>query len=500
MKKLAYIFCIAILGVACSKEAVSEIEYVKTIDVPENMVKLSITVPREPETRATMSGKQLSFAAEDKIAVIGTLDNKTSIEELVVESISETEITFSAAIDPDMEIGDYAYYPVSIANKDNPTLINWPSSFDGTKVQMPMMAKIDVSNNKAIFRHLGAMLKVNLTNAPADVKTLEFKTTNPFVGSYNVTFSGNSVYSVTANSVSGNTETLSVNLKGSTPITTYYVPIPAGTYAQFQLGMKEGDYYHKQRTSALEADLTPAIGNMVNLGDFPYDVDQIEEWYLASDLTNWNTGYKYNRFIKIGANTYYLNSFNPSGNPYWDLKDGDGNKWCVSSNVTAWNGAITKVDKTFKREGADNHTFWIRLDYNDGTSTWNYSSGNWTSDSDRAWSSGYVKLNITGLGTYSLSRARDDYASNYSWMYENLEITTNAQYSFKFVLSWDGTSEHAAESGVSGSLDLTDACTYGQFEWAGANAMTAQLTPGKYNVYLDLADLNFMFVKQPKSN
>ena len=183
MKKFAFIFCFALLAAACNKEDVNRTEIIKQIDVPDNMVKVSITVPREPETRATMVSKQLSFAAEDQIAVIGTLNEETSVVTLDVEAISPLEITFSAVIDEDMEIGDYAYFPASIVNKDNPTQINWPSSFDGTKVQMPMMAKIDVSKNEANFHYLGAMLKVNLTSAPAGVNTLEFKTTNNFVGS-----------------------------------------------------------------------------------------------------------------------------------------------------------------------------------------------------------------------------------------------------------------------------------------------------------------------------
>lgn len=494
MKRIVYIFCIALLGVACSKEGINKTEIVKTIDVPENMVKLSITVPREPDTRATMAGKQLSFAPDDQIAVIGTLNAETSVVTLEVETISASEITFSAVIDEDMEIGEYAYFPASIVNKDNPTQINWPSSFDGTKVQMPMMAKIDVSGPSAVFRYLGAMLKVTLASAPAGVNTLEFKTSNNFVGSYNVTFDGNNISSMVANSLSGNTETLSVASSG-----TYYVPIPAGTYSVFQLAMKQGAYYHKQRTSDLEGDITPERGNIVNLGDFAYDVDQIEEWYLASLLTNWETGYKYNRFIKTAANTYYLNSFNPEADQWWTLYDKDKNKW-LTEGYTDWDGDISKVNGSFNRQGAINKTFWIRLDYNGGSGTWHYSSGNWTSNSDRAWSSGYVKIQISGLGTYNLSRARDDYAANYSWMYENLVIPTNAEYSFKFILNWNGESGNDAESGVSGSLNLTDSCPYGQFEWAGTNAMTATLTPGKYNVYLDLADLNFMFVKQPYSD
>lgn len=498
MKRIVYIFCIALLGVACSKEDVNKIEIVKTIDVPDNMVKLSITVPRKPETKAEITGKQLSFAPEDEIAVIGTLNAETSVVTLEVETISASEITFSAVIDEDMEIGDYAYFPTSIVNKDNPTQINWPSSFDGTKVQMPMMAKIDVTGPSAVFHYLGAMLKVNLDGAPSGVNALEFKTTNNFVGSYNVTFDGNNISSMVANSLSGNTETLSVASSG-----TYYVPIPAGTYSEFQLAMKQGAYYHKQRTSDLDAAINPLRGNIVNLGNFTYDVDQIEEWWLQSDVNGWNNGY--NRFIKTGTNTYQLTTYNRKDNPYWKLLNGtNATSWNVTDNAQAWSGTLSNQGWTFYRTGADDKTFWITL--SDGGATWTYNSGNWDTNSPRNYpvSSVSVKL-LTTLDLDSdgntdwddeILLTKYDFNENYCYHYNGLVIPDNREYKIKFKAIGPDWNWVFGGTGI----NIKDSTPYATCVSEISDEMSLSLTPGRYDIYLDIAILNFMFVKQPYSD
>lgn len=504
MKKFVYIFCIALLGAACSKEDVNKSEIVKTIDIPENMVKLSITVPREPQTRATMEGRQMSFAADDQIAVIGTLNAETSVVTLDVESISPLSITFSAAIDENMEIGDYAYFPTSIVNKDNPTQINWPSSFDGTKVQMPMMAKIDVSKNEANFHYLGAMLKVNLASAPSGVNTLEFMTTDNFVGSYNVTFDGdNNISNVVASSVSGNTETLSVNSTG-----TYYVPIPAGTYSEFQLAMKQGSYYHKQRTSDLDAAINPVRGNIVNLGDFAYDVDQIEEWYYSGVMNGGNNSalgdYTYNRFIKTGANSYQILLYsNNSSGINWDLVDGEGNKWCTT-DADQWNGQLYEKDWHFWRSGTDNKNYWVTV-VRDG-SLWKYNSGNWDVNSDRMWSSGSSCVAIkSSIDSWSEAHylTKYNYNENLGYKLVNFYIPDNQKYAFKVVSNSSSSSLGGSYTwtGGDGDVTLSDSSPYGRINNTLGNGgdMYFQLTPGLYDIYLDFGHGNFMFVKKPYS-
>ena len=505
MKKYYSILAIlAISLVACNKESNSQVSSIHEALVENGLKYIEIAVsqekPVDPETKATLSDVSMAFGPGDQIAVLATKDATTAPVTLTYLRYEDSKVIFGGSVDEEATISPYAYYPASIATSTE-RVINWPTTIDGSKVQVPMIAYLNKEAGSARFQHLGAIAKIAVANCPVGASKLKFTANTNITGGYTVSdFKTGTPIVSASGELTGATITATIDGNG-----TYYIPLPVNSnsgssYANFQFALINSaeTYYYEQKT-ATESFGPFARRSIVNFGTLTYDVDQIEEWYLASLLTNWETGYKYNRFIKTAANTYYLNSFNPEDDQWWTLYDKDKNMWLTEGN-TYWDGDISKVNGSFNRQGAINKTFWTRLDYNGGSGTWHYSSGNWTSNSDRAWSTGYVKLSISGLGTYNLSRARDDYAANYSWMYENLVIPTNAQYSFKFILNWNGADGNDAESGVSGSLDLTDSCPYGQFEWAGANAMTATLTSGKYNVYLDLADLNFMFVKQPYSD
>lgn len=491
MKKLAYILAIALMGIACNKET-APVESPEGI-VPEGKVKLVITVPAGIDSKVSVDGKHVTFTTEDQIAVIGTLNNVTSVVTLNVESVSANTFTFSTVIDADMEIGDYAYYPATIVNKDNPTRINWPSSFDGTKNQMPLMAKIDVTNNQAVFHHLGALLKVTLASAPAGVNALEFTTSSNFVGSYDVVFTDDALTSVTGYALSSNVESITATSTG-----TYYIPVPAGTYADFQLAMKQGTYYHKQKTASLASPITPAVGNMVNLGTFTYDVDEIEEWWYQSDVNGWNNGY--NRFIKTGATTYQLTSFNPSGNKHWKLMYGsDSTPWNVENNAEAWSGILIQQGWTFYRTGADDKTFWITL--SQGDNSWTYNSNNWDTNSDRGYGSDVSIYMSTSMDADddgsedwdNISLTKYDYGQNYCYKHTGVVIPDNEEYKFKFRVNGSNW-----EWWIGGeSVNISDGTPYATAASSGGDDMTFTLTPGTYDIYLDIAVLNFMFVKQP---
>ncbi len=500
MKKIAFIIAaLALTLVSCNKEQVvpvnqdvDEIEAVNT-----DKVLYEITVSIDPDTRAAMTDKKLTFAANDKIAVIGTKDETASVVELTVSKVEENKVTFSTTIDSDMTIGDYAYYPVSIANALTPTTINWPSTFDGTKVEIPMMAVIDVTKNTAVFKHLGALLKVTLASVPTGANSLEFTTTNNFVGTYDVSTSD---WGLTGNTLSSSVETLSIS--GNK---TYYIPVPAGSYSDFALAMKQKSYYHKQRTASLTSAIEPARGNIVNLGTFTYDVDKIEEWWHQSDINGWTNGY--NRYIKTSATTYQLTVFNSSSSTNdkkwkWKLVDGDNKAWCTAK-ADYWSGALEQKDWDFYRTGSDDKTFYVTLT-TDGSS-WTYNSGNWENNSDRNYDASTTSLYLsTSLDTYSndgtdtwdnIPLTKYNYNDNYSYKYEGLVVPDNSTYSFKI---------HAAGSDWSwwiggNSVAITDSKPYATAVSSDGDDMTFTLTPGTYDFYLDIAVLNFMFVKRAYS-
>ncbi|MBR4398945.1 MAG: hypothetical protein IKT05_07180 [Fibrobacter sp.] len=477
MKKIGYFAAIiALVGVACSKQ---EVDTPTSVDENNDKVVFELKVTVAPETRATMPAKTLTFAQGDEIAVLGTTSQGTSVIPLAVSDVSGSTVTFSTTVDKDTQIGDYAYYPVSIASSANPTVINWPASFDATKVQVPMMALIDLTNRTAEFKHLGSMLKVNLKDMPAGVNALEFKTTNNFTGSYSV---DPATWALTAGTLSGNVETVTVNGNG-----TYYIPVPAGTYADFQLGMRQGNYYHKQRTAALASPITPVRTNIVNLGDFAYDVDEIEEWYLMSDMNGWTSTDKTMRLIKTGDGQYEISTYVyyiNSSNPWYKFYSPNYNVEGVNATST---GTLA-ANMTCKRDA--NEVF---------TSTLTKTSGNWVlsdkgygSDFDRCYALSDVTVSLDGDVSGNLTKRNHN--NNMLWYLEGLNVSDNSSKSFKFHVVGNNWGWWIGGSTVS----LSDSKPYAGATAANEN-MSLVLTPGVYNVYLDIRTLNFMFVKQPYS-
>ena len=490
------IAAIALLGVACNKEQ-TIVDNQSLVEQTSKRVRIELKVIIDPETSATMDGRRLTFGMGDEIGLIAcNAVGKAEAICLTVSSISDGVITFSAEVDEGTQVGDYAYYPKEIipalSNVDfedvDQTLVNWNIGFDGTAVQIPMMAKIDTEHNTAEFKHLGAMLKVNLVNMPAGVSVLKFNTSNPVFGTYSV---NTETWSTTY--VSGGVNSVSVSVSGNG---LYFIPVPTPanvSYGDFSLSMTDNvPYIFKQRTANLSSPITPARGQIVNMGNFAYDVDEIATWWHVSDINGWQGGY--NRYIKTGLDTYQLTAFNPGGNPWWYFRDGDGDQWGIPGHNNYWSGTIEKCNDTFNRTDSANKTFWVTLTKNGNS--WQYDSGNWEYNSDRELPTDGVSLS-TGLDYDNdgpadwdnITFSKYNYGANYSFASHGLVIPDNEMYEFKFVTSggvWCGGSD----------VFLTDAAPYGKAVWSGGDNMKFQLTPGTYDIYLDVAELNFMFVKQ----
>ena len=327
-------------------------------------------------------------------------------------------------------------------------------------------------------------------------KWLEFKTSQGFVGSYTVDPTNWSLTKIPSNDYS-NSEWIEASADG-----IYYIPIPPGPYADFQLGMMASDQknYYKQRTAQLTSSITPARTQFVNLGDFTYDVDEIVEWWHVSDINNWG---RKSRYIKTGPNDYKIIAFNPNSNPWWRLEDKNGGCWMVADNNTAWNGTLSLMPSpySFNRQGASDKTFFVTLTKNG--ENWEYNSENWNNNADEWLPTDKVELrgdfDNWGSGV-TLTKWYENYWSNYSYQYEGFEIKDNLEHEFKFVFTKNGNVTWGG-----GNVNLTDAAPYAKVtSWNRQNDnMKLRLTPGTYNVYINVADWNqgmiFMFVKQPIS-
>ena len=181
MKKVLYTIAIlAICFAGCSKNdepevlvkeennVENEIEEQQNNSQPQLQhieIKVRVENPQDNDTKATLPGTMVTFGADDAIAVIGTKDATAEVITLTVTKIDKGIVTFSTDIDSDYTIGNYAYYPATIATTTERT-INWPTEIDGAKVQVPMIAYLDAANETCVFKHLGAIAKIAVADCP----------------------------------------------------------------------------------------------------------------------------------------------------------------------------------------------------------------------------------------------------------------------------------------------------------------------------------------------
>ena len=501
MKKFAFILAaLAMVGVACNKQESIDNTPDSSDDPAVEMIRLELKVSVDPETRASMVGKALTFGVNDEIAILATVNNTTEIKYLTVESIDSGTgvITFTTTIAADAEIGEYAYYPsdLIVPNGDDidPTRILWPSMiYTSEGVRLPMMAKIDLEHNTAVFKHLGAMLKVTVTDAPT-YDWLEFKTSTNFSGYYTVNPSDWSISLITNNPPA---EPVNYEYIQSLGNDTYYIPVPAGSYADFQLGMMQADNmgwpstYIKQRTANLASAIAPTRGQIVNLGNFEYDVDEIAEWYINGYSTGWKKN-KDTRYIKVDNDSYKLVAYAQQDG--YRIYDGSLNEY-VGATAGAWSGALA----AYQNNDAvipftENSLFYAKLDKINNT--WQFDNTERISGWDWCWSSSYTVEFHSSIDSWGdgVKLSKYNYNNNMCWSCD-VTIPSNDVFYFKFKTKEgnDGTEQWHGKN----NLSIVDSKPYGSAEKGDAgNDITIQLTPGQYKLYLDLHEYNFMFVKQ----
>ena len=528
---LVFLAAVAMMAVSCNKEQPTDNPVQNDTPVQNNSPKMRHIVLRAtidaPGTKADYYNKKVQFAKGDEIAISGTANENGSIVtrryKLTATGVeNETTVLFEGDVPEDAEMGKFAYYPYAIIgekstlaggfiDEENPDFI-WPGihyPFAGN-VQVPMIGYINTSGSSksATFYHLGAIAEITLENVPQDAGMIVFENNTPIqMYDENGQPNGSSEYIFTTYQAFMNADGTPAYIMPCTTNNydnkcyvaingngTYYIPLPAGTYKDFSISLVDSygynPYFYKQRVSKPGTEVTLTRGMHANFGTLTYDADLIAEWYLLNRTNSWGSD-GWHRFIKTGPNAYQLTAFNPSDDNSWKLLDGAENIWSVEGNQYAWNGVISQTSQNFIRTGADNKTFDIQLSYSDAN--WNYSSSNWGTNSEREWSASTPVQLSYGVSGSSAWTNEALYKSSYnaSYIYNTtITVTASSTYNFKFVANgtWCGGN----------SVSISDSKPYAQAIWNGGDDMSFTLTPGKYDIWLDVANLNFMFVKQPK--
>lgn|GEM_PF-5114134 len=503
MKKYYYILATLVVSlVACNKENPNgkSSKYEESLGNGKKYIEIAISQekPIDSDTKATLSTVNMAFGPEDQIAILATKNETTEVVTLTYLRYENDKVIFSGTADEDALISSYAYYPASIATSTE-RVINWPTTIDGSKVQVPMIAYLNKEAGSARFQHLGAIAKITVANCPAGASKLKFTANTNITGGYTVSDFKTGTPTVSASGeLTGTTITATINGDG-----TYYIPLPvnssSGTsYANFQFALINGtgDYYYKQKTA------TKTVGsvlrrNIVNFGTLTYDVDDIEEWYLVSDVNNWKPNNRGLRYIKVSETDYRIATWSNAGG--YKVVEGHNttaeNDWSNSygsSNEGYWTATLVKESSTNCSYNVDNNIMTSTI--TPSTKSYNATNNSW---GDTFYCYGKIALNWDGV-EYEMSTAS---THCHNWVLSSLTVSSNSEYRFS-ISHWKDDKTTRDKYRTNSSLHITDSTPYGKLnevESVGENSCYAVLTQGTYTVYYNDAQGDIMFVKAAPS-
>ncbi len=495
-KSLLFFAILALAATACEKEIADNnsnkvnpeegtylLEIKATIDEPD-------IVDNAIQSKATYSASKVVFAVGDEIGVLGTADGSTwTAYTLRATSIENNTITFSATVPDGTTIGDYAYYPASIIYDDtrtDPIYFKWPSSVDGTKVQVPMIGIIDTESatKSTTFKHLGAVAEITLDGlVPGGATTLEFTNGDNMVGDYYFTLSNGTP---TTSGVSLNSCVIDVAISGPG---TYYFPLPVKNsgYSNFTISLKNDSKTYTTRTSQSgTTDINPGRGQHVNFGSFAY----YDDMYMICAAQSWNLSSTAIRYIQTGEHTYRAAAANGTG-------ENMGYKILAGSDIgtTNWSYAYGSNSNenwsdSYVLGGANNCTF--SYGSNIFSSVLDLSANTFT-NTNITTSDGYDFGNVSICGDCN-SWGDTDFTelAPHNWVLTNFAVGDNKTYKFKF------REDHCWDYGGNwgGGVAINNSQLYGTCTNGSNTDNSYTLTAGTYTIYFNDVTGDFMFVKQ----
>lgn len=523
MKKLLIILAaVALAAVSCNKEQPTDNpEQNSTPKTRHFEIKATI----DSGTKGTYANSKVTFTADDKISVLAYSEepNGPFTEQvrrrydLIVSSVDGNTITFATDdIPEDAVLGDFAYYPHDIVSEysvlaggewdlEHPEF-NWPHVFDGKTVQIPMIGIINTSGatKSTLFKHVGAIAEIKVENAPEPEDEYSYvylqftdnsSAENKF-GRYEVDPGDMSLTNYSSSDSDYKSCYAWINGDG-----TYYIPLPPGTYTDFSISLVDSystfnePYYYKMRTSKQGTRVTLSRAMHADFGTLTYDADKIEEWYMLSDMTGWSDAPTHLRLIKTGEGVYEISSYVhyiTSENPWYKFYSPA--YYPISGVEAKFRGTMTE-GATCMRAADELFTATLTKSGNDWVLTDRGYGGDWNG----CYALGDLNIFFEGdfdnwEGQYPMTKI--NYNNNMIWYYEYFYVPDNATHSFEFLLSGKDLDHNDVFEFLGNSLAITDDKPYGQTAVdEGNNAMSFTLTPGYYNIYLDVKTLNFMFVK-----
>ena len=256
MKKFLIITtAFAMLFVGCSKELEEPIQN----DEPKVGATDEITAIAPAETKTTIEGLNLKWAADDAITVF---DTSAGAHEFTIKTGAGTaSATFEGSLGG-ATAGTYALYPHAAANTlaGNAATVVYPDTYEYGNVPAPLLGT-NGGENTYTFANVGGVLRIAYSNAPAFATTFEIESTANICGAYTIT----DVTSSMAGSFTDGAKKVTITDLPGTSDLEFFIPLPAGDYT-FTVRLKRDSDVITASQKTVGSAKTIAIGRMKTLG------------------------------------------------------------------------------------------------------------------------------------------------------------------------------------------------------------------------------------------
>ncbi len=222
---------LALFAAACEKE-------VWNAEAPKDGLKTYTAVMEQTDdTRSSVTAEgKFSWENGDEISVLGGAE----IENTVSLSVDVNGVgSFSTSVSSP----EYATYPrIAKSYSGGVLTVELPAAYDYTgSTNAAMLAVMtgvtdDPTTENVTFRHLGSVLRITLNSVPTGTTKMVFTTDRDITGDFVVTNPESSAPSISAAEKSTkNTITFNFTATVGVEDMTFYVPLPAGEYKQFDI-------------------------------------------------------------------------------------------------------------------------------------------------------------------------------------------------------------------------------------------------------------------------
>ncbi len=229
--------------------------------LPSNKVTVTATVENEGVTKSTVGeNSEFLWADGDKISIYTSLNTFKTFT--LTDGAGKATATFEANLDTDETETGIAVYPASEEHSyaDGSVTVNYPETYGATdKDYASNTNAVMVSDSDAdiVFKHVGGVFKVTISNLPKSATGLELKTDKVITGDF-------SLAEGKAEASEGETGK-SVRINFAVASTSrgeqdFYFPVPVGEYTSLELGYYVGEDYN-------EIVKTDGVSNTVGRAD-----------------------------------------------------------------------------------------------------------------------------------------------------------------------------------------------------------------------------------------